>query len=299
MKLNWLIIFAASTVAAVAQEHPLKARELFYAPPPSAKAVQKSANPVKPEAPKRTTPKADVPRVDVMKPSTPEVQARTTPEVRRDTSRPNVPVMNASMTNQVPLALRYSVVKRNEHGSFVETDSDSVFHTGDRIRINVQANDSGFLYVVMRGSSGAWRVLFPARDEAGGDNRVVRGKSYTIPPGKNGQFFFDETGGEEKLFLVLTRRPEPDLEALVYSMSDKERKPEKTEKKEMLLAENRPPISDMTVARFRNEFRSRDLVFEKVDEETADKTEKAVYVANPSGEGDARLVVDVVLKHSK
>jgi hypothetical protein len=37
---------------------------------------------------------------------------------------------------------------------------------------------------------------------------------------------------------------------------------------------------------------SRDLVFEKVD-----STENAAYVVNPSNAPDARLVVDIALKH--
>ena len=53
------------------------------------------------------------------------------------------------------------------------------------------------------------------------------------------------------------------------------------------------------VERLRSDLKSRDLVFEKVDEEAGDRKEKAVYVANPTGSGDSRLVVDVLLKHGK
>jgi len=274
------VMFAGlfACAAAPAQEQTLKARELFYAPPPTAHTQTKAT-----ETGKKAT-RATTPKVEAQKQADPIGQ----------TNRTTVPVMNVALS---PLALRYSVLKRNGQGAFEETDSDSTFHTGDRIRLTVQANDTGFLYVVMRGSTGAWRVLFPAPEEAGGDNRVVKGKNYTVPPGKNGQFFFDETGGEEKLFLVLTRKAEPDLESLVYSMADKEKK--QPEKRQMLLAENRPAISDSMVDRLRSGLKSRDLVFEKVDEESAEKKEKAVYVANPTGSSEARLVVDVLLKHSK
>src|SRR5882724_3675141 len=195
---------AAMCVSARAQESTLKARKLFYAPPPTSQA--KPADPVKPRIP---TTKPTTSRVDPVRPNVEDPVA---------THRTSVPTMNVALS---PLALRYSVLKRNGQGAFEETDGDSTFHTGDRIRLSVQANDTGYLYVVMRGSTGAWRVLFPAADEAGGDNRVIKGKNYTVPAGKNGQFFFDETGGEEKLFLVLTRRAEPDLESLVYAMADK------------------------------------------------------------------------------
>jgi hypothetical protein len=257
----------------------MKARELFYAPPPAAQGQPKTDLPKK-----ATTLKQAIPKVDPKRNTEPISQ----------TEVPKVPVMNVALT---PLALRYSVLKRNTQGAFEETDSDSTFRSGDRIRLNVQANDTGYLYVVMRGSTGAWRVLFPAPEEAGGDNRVVKGKNYTVPAGKNGQFFFDETGGEEKLFLVLTRKPEGDLESLVYSMADKERR--QPDKRQMLLAENRPAINDSMVERLRSGLKSRDLVFEKVDEEAGEKKEKAVYVANPIAAPEARLVVDVLLKHGK
>jgi hypothetical protein len=65
----------------------------------------------------------------------------------------------------------------------------------------------------------------------------------------------------------------------------------------MLMAQNRP-IDDGLVNRLRNQVYARDLVFEKVDESTpGDKKEKAAYVVNSNAAPDARLVVDVVLKH--
>jgi hypothetical protein len=64
-------------------------------------------------------------------------------------------------------------------------------------------------------------------------------------------------------------------------------------------------VGDDVVHRLREEVKSRDLVFEKIDEMSMPqnggevKTEKATYVVNPSRTDDARLVVDVALKHGK
>jgi hypothetical protein len=49
-------------------------------------------------------------------------------------------------------------------------------------------------------------------------------------------------------------------------------------------------VGDNVVSKLRTQ--SRDLVFEKVD-----SSENAAYVVNPSTAPDARLVVDVALKH--
>jgi hypothetical protein len=43
---------------------------------------------------------------------------------------------------------------------------------------------------------------------------------------------------------------------------------------------------------------SRDLKIEKVDEQTpGEKKETAVYVVNPSGSADSRVVADLLLVH--
>ena len=153
----------------------------------------------------------------------------------------------------------------------------------DRIRLHVDANSSGYLYVVMQGSSGTWKLLFPSAEVAGGSNLVHKGESRQIPSGDRGQFVFDEQAGSEKLFIVLTRQPEPDLDKLIYSMGgtpgakDRSLVPQAS-------------VSDNVVSKLRTQ--SRDLVFEKVD-----ASENAAYVVNPSTAPDARLVVDVALKH--
>jgi Domain of unknown function (DUF4384) len=244
-----------------AQDAGLRARELFYSPPPDA-APQPA---VKKSLPARTS-------------------------VAR-------PVQVAPVAN-VPLGLRYSVLKREAAGKFVEVDPDATFRSGDRIRLHVDTNAPGYLYVVMQGSSGNWRLLFPSSDVEGGSNRIEKGAAQQIPSGDTGQFVFDQQSGTEKLFLVLSRKPEPDLDKLIYSITGGGSAGDKT-----LMA--KATVGDDVVNRLREEVKSRDLVFEKVDEMSIMtngsevKTEKATYVVNPNRTDDARLVVDVALKHSK
>jgi hypothetical protein len=260
-----LVVIVALSSAAWGQDSGLKARELFYTPPPDATPTKKS------------------------------VPARPKPGPAPSTTQPSVPVVNAA---NVPLGLRYSVMKRDGSTKFVEVDQDSTFRSGDRIRLNVDTNTSGYLYVVMQGSSGNWRLLFPSADVEGGNNRIEKGASQQIPPGDKGQFVFDDQSGTEKLFLVLSRRPEADLDKLIYSITGTS-----SEGDRHLVASAK--IGGDVVSRLRDEVKSRDLVFEKVDETSmqqndgAAKGEKATYVVNPSRSDDARLVVDVALKHNK
>ena len=189
-----------------------------------------------------------------------------------------------------PLAVRYSILQQKGN-RFQEVDADTEFHSGDRIRVQVEANGPGFLYIVMGGSSGQWQVLFPSKLIAGGDNQIEKGKTYTIPP--TDSFLFDDTAGVEKVSLVLSRTPQPDLEKLIYAAGD----PTRTgERPKMMIARNNE-IEGSMVNGVREKLLSRDLVFEKSDTQSANGTpDKAVYVASPKS-GDAPLFVDLKLTH--
>jgi hypothetical protein len=255
--------------AAWGQEtHALKARELFYTPsaeatkPPTPTAPSKAAAPKPAAKAKAPAPKAE--------------EAHTVAAI-------------------VPLGLRYAMLKRDAAGNYVEVDPDTTFRSGDRIRIQVDANTSGYLYVVTQGSSGNWTLLFPSKEVAGGSNHVQKGDTRQIPSGDRGQFVFDEQAGSEKLFIVLARQPEPDLDKLIYSVGGSKSGGGGATPERSLMAS--ASLRDDVISRFR-QVSSRDLVFEKVDSADANgHLENAAYVVNPSTAPDARLVTDLVLKH--
>jgi hypothetical protein len=260
MKHFLTLTILASLMWGVAWSQPqpvLKARELFYTPPPDA-AKPAAAKPATRKATAKTAAKSGAPKAG-------------------DTH---------TLAASVPLGLRYAVLKRDENGQYNEVDPDTNFRSGDRIRLHVDANTSGYLYVVMKGSSGTWKLLFPSAEVAGGSNLVRKGESRQIPSGDRGQFVFDEQAGNEKLVIVLTRQPEPDLDKLIYSMGGTPG----DVKDRSLVAQ--AAVGDNVVSKLRNQVASRDLVFEK-----SDSNENAAYVVNPSTAPDARLVVDVALKH--
>jgi len=285
--------FAALTILATSlgfaqQRSGLHARELFYTPPTDTAA--KPADPVKPPA---ATTKSDTKSVAKQ-----QTKSAPAPGAGKPIPPPDTHVVQAS----VPLGLRYAVLKRDASGKFQETDADTNFKSGDRIRIQVDANTSGYLYVVHQGSSGTWQLLFPSKEIAAGSNEVRKGQSLQIPPGERGQFVFDEQAGAEKLFLVLTRKPEPDLDKLIYAMGGASAPVDQNAGRVMIAQAS---VQDEVVNRLRGQVQSRDLVFEKVDTSstapaaTPDgaKVENAAYVVNPSTAPDARLVVDVALRH--
>jgi hypothetical protein len=104
---------------------------------------------------------------------------------------------------------------------------------------------------------------------------------------------FDEQAGTEKLFVVFSREPEPSLEKLIYSLRGPAPK--------TLMVTADTSVDDHTVGLLRTAY-SRDLIVEKVDASTpaapaGEKPETAVYVVNPTGAADSRLVADLRLEH--
>ena len=202
-------------------------------------------------------------------------------------------------TNPVPLGLRYSVLKQFPNGQYLEVDPDTVFKSGDRIRLSVEANNSGYLYIILRGSSGRWTLLFPNKEILGGANMIEKGNRYEIPFG-TASFQFDETPGTEKLFLTLSRQPEPDIEKMKQALRQDTAEP--------IAAKAAPSsggsvqvvssLDDDTVSKLRSRVAARDLVFEKVNEENIGaKSDKAIYVVNSSTSGEAKVVIDLSLVH--
>jgi Domain of unknown function (DUF4384) len=197
-----------------------------------------------------------------------------------------------------PLGLRYSLLRRSG-AQYDEVDVDSVFRSGDGIRLTIESNDDAYLYIVNKGSSGTWTPLFPSSQIDNGNNHVQAHRRYEVPAG--GQFTFENPPGEERLFVVLSREPEADLEGLMYTLSRRGDTPAGGSSPKVLSVQNN--ISDDLIGKIRSQSAvlSRDLVFEKVDEKTSDQTsakkEKAAYVVNASATLNGRVISDVTLKH--
>ncbi|MBZ5585775.1 MAG: DUF4384 domain-containing protein [Acidobacteriia bacterium] len=245
-------------------------------------------------APARRPPtavKAPEPAVPAVKPSGSLPGGAEVVQAVATTTRTTAPAPSAGPA----LGLKYSILRR-EGDNMAEVPTDTVFHAGDRIQFSVQTNTPGYLYIISQGSSGTWKPMFPSPDVENGDNRVEGLRGVVMPPGS--RIVFDEQTGVEKVFIVLSRQPEPDLEKMIYSLQGKPQPAAapapRNAPKQLLVAS----IDDGVVGRLRNAY-ARDLVIEKVDSAptAGEKKEYAVYVVNPSGSSDSRVVADLHLVH--
>jgi hypothetical protein len=271
-----------------APKKQLTARELFYA---AAQAPAAKGDTARPPAKRPVRPKpVEVARAEVKPPST--AAAVTPAPVQPAPATAPMPTGGAQ-----PLGLRYTVLKLAGDNTPTEVATDTVFHAGDRIRFAVETNAPGYLYIIQHGSSGNWKPMFPSPEIDDGSNHVEGWHPYTMPP--NSRYAFDTNVGTENVFIVFSLHPESDLESMIYSLQNKKKAAAAPEapaqsSKELIMADN---ISNSAVDRMRAAY-SRDLIIEKVDPSTpGDKKETAVYVVNPTGSADSRVVADLHLVH--
>ena len=304
---------------AVAQSGPpqFTARELFYAgDPETAKTIVKAPPKSTPKRPV-TTQVASAPKVP---PATPQSKPTIPDKPHTESASAKAPdgqtpILLASADGQAmapmpsngpALGMRITILKGTDE---VEVPKDTVFHAGDKIRFAVQCNSPGYLYIISRGSSGTWKPIFPSKEIADGDNHVEGFRPYKMPP--KSRMVFDEQTGAEKLFIVFSREPEPEFENMIYSLPGSKATPEPTKpastpespvkKPKDMVMMAQVNIKDTNVNQLRQTY-SRDLIIETVDDKTpndrtGDKKEKAIYVINPTGSPESRVVADLELTH--
>lgn len=301
-----VLVSSGALVAAPPDEKPkLTARQLFF-------TDDKPAAPAKPPAAKRSKPPkpassevtgAPPQKPKSEKPADPPPVYAAAPASGTPTPDGRASIVTATLgAERIPLAIRYSVIKVMPGGEEFEVSPTLVFRTGDRVRLRLEANQPGYLYIVARGSSGIWKPLFPAPEL--GDNLIETRRSYVLPsPGHT--WTMDAQPGDETLFVVFSRQPATDLDSMIDGL--RERRPATTPQPppRITLAKN---IDDKFVEQYQTLY-ARDLVVEKIEAPGAApllasappaesrRNENAVYVASQSTALDAQLVASVKLTH--
>jgi hypothetical protein len=115
--------------------------------------------------------------------------------------------------NPDAIGLGYTLYMHDkESGNALRVDPSREFKSGDRIRILLEANKNGFLYVFNAEESGRTRMIFPHPELNGGANKITAHALYGVPPSREDDgslqwFRFDKNPGKERLYVVVTRQP--------------------------------------------------------------------------------------------
>ncbi|HYO91728.1 MAG TPA: DUF4384 domain-containing protein, partial [Pyrinomonadaceae bacterium] len=112
-----------------------------------------------------------------------------------------------------PIGLGYSLYMRDANGDPVRVDPTRTFRAGDRIRISLESNTDGYLYVFHTENNGEPQMLYPNARLDEGDNFVEAHVPYELPwsgeAPENRWFVFDNNPANERLYIVLSREPLP------------------------------------------------------------------------------------------
>ena len=124
-------------------------------------------------------------------------------------TRPSAP---ATPVNARRIGLGVTLFMRDSSGLAVRVDPEHVFRQGDRVRVLLETNTDGYLYIFNTTDDGPATLIYPSAelDEAG--NYLQAHVPFEIPSSASADerlrwFAFDQTAGTERLFFVFTREP--------------------------------------------------------------------------------------------
>jgi hypothetical protein len=130
------------------------------------------------------------------------------------------------------MGLGLTLFMRDSTGLAVRTDPSREFHKGDHVRVLLETNADGYLYVFNTTDDGQAVMIYPdpELDEAG--NYIQAHVPFEIPSSTASEerlrwFTFDQKAGAEKLYFVFSREPlsgvpiEDDLVSFCRSDSSK------------------------------------------------------------------------------
>jgi uncharacterized protein DUF4384 len=112
------------------------------------------------------------------------------------------------------LGLGLTLFMRDANGLAIRVDPSHVFHKGDRLRVLLETNAEGYLYIFNTTDGGKPVMIYPNSELDEGGNYIRSHEPIEIPSSVAEQerlrwLTFDEYAGNERLFFVFTRAPLP------------------------------------------------------------------------------------------
>ena len=123
---------------------------------------------------------------------------------------------NSVASRAESIGLGYTVFMRDINGRAVRVDPTREFHSGDRIRISLEPNIDGYLYVFHTEGDGAPEMIYPDARLEGGENWIEAHVPMDVPSTVETDerlkwFQFYGNAATEHLYVVVTREPLADV----------------------------------------------------------------------------------------
>ena len=125
---------------------------------------------------------------------------------------PNKPSEPTKPVNMPRLGLGMTLFTRDSSGLAVRVDPEHVFHKGDRVRVLLETNSDGCLYIFNQTDEGPVMMIYPDKDLDEAGNYIKAHVPWEIPSSAADEerlrwLAFDANPGNEKVFFVFTREP--------------------------------------------------------------------------------------------
>jgi hypothetical protein len=110
------------------------------------------------------------------------------------------------------IGLGYTLFMRDEAGGAVRVSPAREFKSGESIRLLVESNTDGYLYVFNAEGDATPQLIFPDARLNRGDNRIGAHVPYEIPSSGEADerlrwFVFNDAPASERVYVVVARRP--------------------------------------------------------------------------------------------
>ena len=202
-----LVFMCAALAVAVPPQDGDDVRGAFLTSrPKEKKANTSSTRPVR-KRPKATTPaKTSGEKTTEGATASTGSNATTGTTAKSDSKAVNVPRLGLGLT----------LFSRDSNGLAVRVDPGRVFQKGDRVRILLETNSDGYLYIFNQTDDGAPVMIYPNAELDEGGNYLQAHVPFEIPAADAAEerlrwFAFDENTGTEKVIFVFTREPLKDV----------------------------------------------------------------------------------------
>jgi hypothetical protein len=160
-------------------------------------------------------------------------------------------------------------LKAGADGQYGEADPQGPFRSGDSLRVSVEANENGFLYILRGDRAGKWDLLFKGQ--------VAQRTRYVVPD-KDG-IPLEGPSGEIRILAAFSRTPlgEPMLPGR-DERSRKGRQAETTAEADRLAAAFRLKSDDLNL---------------RVDKDTQ---ERSIYAVSHQPEAEPSIVLEIPVR---
>lgn len=131
-------------------------------------------------------------------------------------ARQNKPKPQGAQTGIGPLGIGYTLYQRDATGQPLRVSSAKEFRKDDAVRLVIESNATGYLYIFHVENDGAPQMIFPDVRLSGGDNRIAAHVPQEIPSSRETDprlrwFVFDEKAATERLYVVVAKQPLPNI----------------------------------------------------------------------------------------